>query len=243
MEELTSLVVVLARGGSKGLPLKALALVAGKPLVRRTIEHAQAARLPRAVVLTSDNLKILDVGRRHGVEVCERPAEMATDQASVDAPARHAVRWWEMRHGAWVDQVVLLYGNVPFRPPDLIDRALAKLTETGADSVESVCSVGKMHPFWMKRLGGTGGDVLLDYDGNNVFRRQDLPPVYMLDGGIIAVTRKSLFDFDPAGAEPHRFLGTDRRAILTQPGEVVDVDDALDLALAQAIAAQRKEAA
>ena len=53
------------------------------------------------------------------------------------------------------------------------------------------------------------------------------------DGGVIAVRRASLFTTDPEN--PHAFLGDDRRGIETNPGEVVDVDDENDFALAEAI--------
>ena len=99
--------------------------------------------------------------------------------------------------------------------------------------------MGKMHPLWMKKLGGAFGDKLEMYEDNFIYRRQDLPPVYMLDAGVLAVTRQSLFNFDPTGKEPHRFLGEDRRAIVTRPGDVIDVDDPLDLALAEAVLRQR----
>jgi CMP-N-acetylneuraminic acid synthetase len=241
--QLTALAVVVARGGSKGIPLKALALVDGKPLVARSIEHARAARLLRAIVLSSDNQLILDIGRRYGIDTCERPAELASDTAAVDAAVRHAVILWEAKHDARAHQVVILYGNVPFRPLDLIDRALCKLTDSGADSVESVCPVGKMHPYWMHRLVGPDSDVLELYEPNNIYRRQDLPPVYMQDAGVIAVTRKSLFDVDPSRSLPDSFLGRDRRAVLNPRGAVIDVDDYFDLAVAQTLAASHVNAA
>lgn len=233
------LVVILARAGSKGLPNKALAAVLEKPLVAWSIEHAHRAQNAKGIVLSSDGEDILDVGRQYGIEVCKRPAELATDHAPIDAAARHAVASWESQRTCLVDCVAILYGNVAFRPLDLIDRSFAKVIETGADSVQSVYQVGTMHPYWLKRLGGAAGDVLQMYEPNNIYRRQDLPPVYKLDGGIICVTRKSLFNFDPSGGEPHRFLGTDRRAIITQPGDVIEVDDAQDLAIAQALAARK----
>jgi len=77
------------------------------------------------------------------------------------------------------------------------------------------------------------GDALLMYEPNSIYRRQDLPPVYMLDGGIIAVTRKSLFE--PSDDGPHGFLGADRRAVVNAPGAVVDIDSAVDLRVAEAV--------
>jgi CMP-N-acetylneuraminic acid synthetase len=104
--------------------------------------------------------------------------------------------------------------------------------------VQSVCPVGKMHPYWMKTLAGPSDDQLQAYQPNTVYRRQDLPPVYMLDGGVIALRREALFILDPA--QPHAFLGTDRRAVITRPHDVVDIDEPHDLALAEAILQQRK---
>ena len=70
------------------------------------------------------------------------------------------------------------------------------------------------------------------YQPNNIYRRQDLPPVYMLDGGVIAVTRQSLANVDPDN--PHAFLGSDHRAVVTPEGAVVDIDAATDLHVAEA---------
>ena len=46
------------------------------------------------------------------------------------------------------------------------------------------------------------------------------------------MTRESLFKIDPAN--PHAFLGTDRRVVVTEPGEIVDIDEAKDLIVAEA---------
>ena len=230
---MTTLAVIIARSGSRGLPNKSMQTVAGQPLIVWTLEHALGCRRVDEVVLTSDCPKALETGRRFGVHVYRRPAHRATDTATIDDGVRHGVECWEMNHQSKCDLVTILYANIPVRPADLSDRALAKLVETGADSVQSVYSVGKIHPFWMKRTGGPDGDKLEMYVENQVYRRQDLPPVYMLDAGAIAVTRSSLFAVDPD--EPHAFLGRDRRAIITEPGEVVDIDDELDLALAQVL--------
>ncbi len=232
---MVNVVAIIARAGSKGLKGKALIPLAGKPMIAWTIEHALGAKLATAIALTSDGETILDVGRHYGIEVFTRPTEVSSDTATIDSAVRDMILKWEAKHSRPADNVVILYGNIPLRPADLTDRALAKLTQTGCDSVQSVYAVGKVHPFWMKKLGGPGGDELQMYQDNHVFRRQDLPPVYMLDGGIIALTRKNLFNHDTAGREAHRFLGADRRAVITQYGEVVDIDDELDLAFAQAV--------
>lgn len=241
MSHRNTLAVVLARAGSKGLPSKNALPCAGRPLLAWTLEHALASQRVGRVALSTDGPAIADIGRSMGVDLIERPDELADDTATVDAAARHAVERVEAQHGCVFDAVAILYGNVPVRPADLTDRALAKLAATGCDSVQSLSPVGKHHPWWMKRLGGEAGDAIKPYHPNRIYRRQDLPPVYALDGGVIAVTRDSLYTVTPG--EPHAFLGTDRRAVVCEhEGEVIDVDSAIDLKLAEAVLSEREAA-
>ena len=221
---MSTLAVIIARSGSKGLPHKNSLPIAGKPMLAWTLEHALETRGLDDVIVSTEGQELLEIARQYPVKIIERPAELATDTTPVDAVVRHVVESTDAK------QVAILYGNIPVRPSHLTRQALDKLMETGCDSVQSVHPVQKNHPYWMKKVEG---DRLLMYEPNAVYRRQDLPPVYMLDGGVIAVTRASLFTVVPG--EPHAFLGTDRRAIVTQPDEVVDVDTLMDAQVAQAI--------
>lgn len=233
-EKTQTLAVILARAGSKGLPEKNARTLKGKPLLAWTIEHAKNSKSLSKIVLSTDGAALAEIARHHGIDVIHRPAALATDDARVQDAARHAVEQVEQNDHTTFGHIVILYGNVPLRPADLTDRAVAKLIQTRADSVQSVCPVGKMHPYWMKILTGENEDVMAPYQPNEIYRRQDLPPVFMLDGGIIAVTRDALMNSEHDD-QPHGFLGKDRRAVTTEPGQVVDVDSALDLALADAL--------
>lgn len=236
---MSTLAIILARSGSKGLPAKNALPCAGRPVLAWTIKHALKSDSLDRVVVSTDGHELKSIATACGVEVADRPDSLAGDTATIDAAARHAVQCIDPEK--LFDTIVILYGNVPVRPFDLTDRAVAKLRETGCDSVQSVCPVGKHHPYWMKKLApsaeGDLNDVLLPHIPNQVYRRQDLPPLYELDGGIIAVTRESLFVVRKD--EPHAFLGEDRRAIVTQPGDVVDIDEELDLIVADAILSKR----
>lgn len=230
-----TLCVILGRAGSKGLPGKNALPVAGRPMVCWSIDQALAAQrrgVVDRVVVSTDGMDIATAARAMGVAVIERPHELAGDAATVDAAVRHALRQVETAEATPYDAVVILYANVPVRPADLIERAVAKLRDSGADSTQSVCPVGKHHPYWMRTLSGEAQDVLGQYQPNSVYRRQDLPAAYQLDGGIIAVRRASLLRVEEG--RPHAFLGEDQRAVVTQPGQVVDVDAADDLRVAEA---------
>jgi N,N'-diacetyllegionaminate synthase len=223
--------VILARAGSKGLPGKCVRPVRGRPLIEYTIDHALAARRLSAVVLSSDSAPAQDIARRRGVEIVERPAELATDTASVDAAARHAVEAWERRHERRVDAVALLYGNVPHRAPGALDHGIEHLARSGGSSVRSVAPIGKHHPDWLHRLDG---DRMTQFRPNSISRRQDLEPLYYHDGALLVVTRQALFDALHTPGDGQAFLGPDRRAIILRPEDAVDVDEPFDLALAEA---------
>lgn len=224
--------VILARAGSKGLPNKNSLTIGGKPMLAWTIEHALSSKQIKRVLVTTDGEALAQIAGKYDVEVVRRPAELASDTATVDAAARHAVNQVVDMH----EHICLLYGNVPVRPDDLSDRAIDMLSESEADSVQSVCPVGKNHPYWMKTVDPETGKLGMLHD-NQVYRRQELPPVYMLDGGVIALKRASLFNL--VENQPHAFLGADRRAVVTEPGDVVDIDTAEDLKAAEATLEER----
>ncbi len=235
-----ALAIILARAGSKGLPGKNRADVGGRPCALWTIDAALEAEGVTRIGFSTDDQELLDLAQRAGVEAWPRPAPLATDTATVDDAARHALRQSEEAiplAGPLPDDhpIVILYANVPVRPAGLIDRALGLLVNSGCDSVQSFATVGKFHPWWMARVGEDAR--LTPWEGDQLFggiyRRQELPPAHIPDGGVIALTRRALtLQITGVAPGPHAFLGRDRRAVVTEPGEVIDIDTRADLRLA-----------
>ncbi len=236
----------MARAGSKGLPGKCMRELLGRPVIAYTFEHARASKLLTDVVFSTDSEPAKAIAREAGIEVVDRPAELASDTATVDAAARHAVEEWERRHAERtplgpplvrgearrVDAVALLYGNIPIRAEGLIDRAIEHLVRTGADSVRSVAPVSKQHPDWVHRLDG---DHMVQFRANSIYRRQDLESLYYHDGAIAVVTRAALFGALETPDDHQSFLGRDRRAIVCRAEDAVDIDGPVDLLLAEAV--------
>tara|TARA_R110000782_G_scaffold19140_3_gene52205 strand:- start:7084 stop:8322 length:1239 start_codon:yes stop_codon:yes gene_type:complete len=235
----TATAIILARAGSKGLPGKNVAPVAGIPCVIWTIEHALASETVSRVVVSSDDHAVLAIAQIWGVETVERPPELAHDTARIDDAARDAFAAIGEPEGP----VVILYANVPVRPDDLTDRAVRRLLETRCDSVQSYAGVGKYHPWWTARVDDTTGQVRPwegDVLNHNVFRRQDLPPALVPDGGVIACTPQALMLRLNAPEGPHAFFGLDRRGVITAEGEVVDIDSPADRMVAEAALAEKR---
>jgi len=221
--------VILARGGSKGVPGKNLRLLLGRPLLSYTIEAARTAeRLSRLVVSTDDD-RIAASAEGEGVEAIRRPPEMATDTAPIEWALRHAVRLVEAREGR-LDAVVALYANVPVRKPGIIDLVVDKLLATGADSVQTYAPCPKP-PQWACLLNDDRVRLLEDkYEG--VYRRQELEPAFYPDGAVLAVSRASLMDSE-SSTRGHAFLGRDRRAVIQAAQDTVDIDEPFDLLWAE----------
>lgn len=246
-----AIAVILARAGSKGVPGKNTREVAGKPCIAWTILHAQAAKSVGLVAVSSDDERALAIAESMGAVALWRSAALATDTARVDDAAREAVAQLEQRAkerrsegankgegGPGAAPIVILYGNVPVRPVGLIDRAVELLVKSGCDSVQSYQPVGKHHPWWTARVGEDGavraweGEVL----NHGVFRRQDLPPAFVPDGALIALTRRALFcEIPGVAAGPHAFFGRDRRGVINPEGSVVDIDSEIDVVVAGAV--------
>ncbi|MBM4107398.1 MAG: acylneuraminate cytidylyltransferase family protein [Phycisphaerae bacterium] len=232
-----AIAIILARAGSKGLPGKNARPVAGKPCVQWTIEAARASRRVGRIVLSTDDAGLAALAAGLGVECVDRPPSLAGDAARVDDAARHALSI--VAPGAPPGRpIVILYANVPVRPAGLIDRAVDLLVTSACDSVQSYARVGKHHPWWTARVDAEGrvraweGDVL----NHGVFRRQDLPPAFVPDGGVIALTARALcLEVPGAGDGPHAFFGVDRRGIETGEDEVIDIDGPVDLLVADAV--------
>jgi CMP-N,N'-diacetyllegionaminic acid synthase len=218
--------VIPARGGSKGLPGKNLRVLGKLSLIGHAIASArESARLTRFIVST-DSPALAEEARRCGAEVpFQRPAELASDEAGMIPVLQHAVRWLEAT-GARPDLVVTLQPTSPFRIGDDVDRTVAKVIDTGADSAQTVTEAG-YHPFFMKTLDGDR-TVALFADGHKYVRRQDAPTVYQPSGAVYVTRRDVLMT-------QGRVLGADNRAIVQGFEAAVNIDTEWDFLLAERI--------
>src|SRR5687767_2197112 len=133
---MTTLAVILARAGSVGLKNKHLLPLLGRPVIAYTFDHARSAGSLARVVVSSDCPQILALARRAGFDAIERPASLATSDASVQDVMLHALHDIESRDRQFrADALVVLYGNVPVRGDGVIDRAVGALRDWNCDSV------------------------------------------------------------------------------------------------------------
>jgi CMP-N,N'-diacetyllegionaminic acid synthase len=229
--------VILARAGSVGLAGKHLRPLCGKSVIEYTFEHARNARNLCKTVVSTDCPHIAKLAKSRGFQVIDRPPELATSNASVQDAMLHAMSAVEANNRFHADGLVVLYGNVPLRGEGIIDQAIGLLEKSGCDSVRSFCPVGKWHPAWMSRLNG---DCVEALEPGSIHRRQDLAPLFLHDGAVVAVSRKSMLRGREFPNDPHAFFGIDRRGVKTEFGQTVEIDHARDLFLAEALLREKE---
>lgn len=217
---MTVFALIPARGGSKGIPRKNIRKIAGKPLIAWTIEAALASPGIDAAVVSTEDAEIAEVGRAWGAEVpFLRPAELAADETPGIDPVLHAITMLPQ-----YDAVVLLQPTSPLRATGDIDGVLTLAAKAGAPAVVSVCEP-QHHPNWMYRIDAQGRlDPLLPRP--KVSRRQDLPPVYALNGAIYYARTDWL-------QRTRSFVAADTLGYPMPSERSVDIDGPLDWHLAE----------
>jgi N-acylneuraminate cytidylyltransferase/CMP-N,N'-diacetyllegionaminic acid synthase len=229
------LVVIPARGGSKSIPRKNLADVAGRPLLSYVIEAARAARRVEHVVVSTEDEEIARVAREWGAEVpFMRPQELARDEVSLGPVVVHALKAMD-ELGFRADAVLSAQPTSPFLEGSDFDAMVEKLETTGADSVVSVQAVDHEHPFWVKRLEGDRVRPFNEYTNESILQRQDLPPAFIFDGALFLRTRHVV----EAWTGRDFGLGQDVRAIVLGGLKSLHIDDPLHLELVRVVAAER----
>ncbi len=172
------LALIPARGGSKGIPRKNLAQLAGRPLLAHTVEQARATPAIDRVVVTTDDEEIARRTAEWGAEAVRRPGSLASDTASSESALSHALDHLRGR-GYEPDLVVFLQATSPLRRGDEISRAIATLDKEGADSLFSASPV---HGFVWRRQGDRL--AALTYDPGDRPRRQDIGEDLLENGSI-----------------------------------------------------------
>lgn len=184
------LVVIPARGGSKGIPRKNIKPFAGKPLIYYTIDCARAICADEDICVSTDDTEIISVVEKYGLNVpFVRPAELATDTAGTYEVLLHALDFYE-HQGVRYDMVVLLQNTSPFRTPRHVKEAIA-LYNKDLDMVVSVKECAA-NPYYCVFEENQEGFLHICKGDGNIHRRQDAPKVYEYNGAIYVMDAEAL---------------------------------------------------
>lgn len=229
------LALVPARRGSKGLPLKNIRPLGGKPLLVWPIEAARQSRYVDRVVISTEDEEFATVAKAAGADVpFMRPAELATDTSSSIEFIAHALEVLG-RMGECYEYLVLLEPTSPLTEAEDIDSALELLAsqQECADSIVGVTASVTDHPAFAIRIKADGKiGPYLSENFKQLPRRQDVEPVFALDGSLYISTTAALL-------RERSFCHQRTLPYVTPRWKSLEIDDLVDFICIEAVLANR----
>ena len=220
------LVVIPARGGSKGIPRKNVRLLDGQPLISYSINVAKSSEYVDDVVVTTDDSEIALLSEKFGASVIRRSEELSTDETPLDPVVYDAMVQKEKLAFDEYDLVITLQPTSPLIKTSTLDSVIEKFEDFAIDSVITVVDDRRLS--W-------------GYDENNERffpnyierkNRQDLPKDFKETGAILATRRKFVNEFSR--------LGTNIDIVEVSQEESVDVTNYEDWWIAEKYLQRKK---
>ncbi len=190
------LVVVPARGGSKGVANKNIHPLRGRPLITHTADLIRALPWIDRAVVSTDSDVIAAVAEQGGLAApFRRPDDLSGDRIGDWDVLQHALLEMERQDGRHYDVVVMLQPTCPLRRPEHVEATVAKLTGDGWDAVWTVTPVDlKYHPLKQMVMAEDGRMELFDAHGRQVIARQQLKRTYYRNGASYALSRACILE-------------------------------------------------
>jgi len=220
------LAIITARGGSKSIPKKNIKKLAGKPLIKYTLEAAKKSKLLNRYIVSTDDKEIADYCKRRGAEVpFMRPKYLATDTAKSLDVLVHAVKYLEKKEGYRPDYIITLQPTSPLRTSQDIDNSIKLILKNKeADSLVSVIPIQNTHhPYKVMTFNGK---YLNQYKKGRVIRRQDLPEFYARNSAIY-ITKYDILMKDK------KIIGNKCLPYFMPKERSIDIDDKFDWGIAK----------
>ena len=185
-----TLVIIPARGGSKGIPDKNVKELGGKPLIQYSVAVARAHFPDDNICVSTDSERIKAVAEELDLSVpFLRPAHLATDTASTYEVLLHALNYYETRSRHF-EKILLLQPTSPFREERHLEEAITCYNHNEVDMIVSV-GVAHHNPYFSLFEENADG-YLTKSKASDSQRRQDIPPVYYYNGSIYVINVATL---------------------------------------------------
>ena len=228
---MTTVAFIFARGGSKGLPGKNIRLLAGKPLIAWSIEHAHSVKRIERVIVSTDSEEIAAVARDFGAEVpFMRPAELARDDSPEWLAWRHAIEWVRARVGDF-DRFISLPATAPMRLVEDVRTCLEALDEQ-TDVILTMTPAQRSPWFNMVKADDSGFLSILVEGEQKIIRRQDAPQAYDLTTLAYVLRPNFIMNHD------NIWQGRVRGVLIPQE-RAIDIDTEYDLKIAEFLMTNR----
>lgn len=226
----STLAIIPARGGSKGVKRKNVLSLAGKPLLAWTIEAANSAELVDRTVVSTDDYEISQIAYSYGAEVVNRPKTLSGDDSKSEDALLHVLSDPRYSREFSPDLVVFLQCTSPLTLSTDIDGTIATLIREDADT--SFAAI-PFH-FFIWRRDESNAAFGVNHDSTIRQLRQMRPPEYLEAGAVYVMKRNGFLHHE------HRFFG---KTVIYEmsPEHHCEIDTPIDFAIAAALIRRRNE--
>lgn len=227
------LVIIPARGGSKGIPRKNIKELNGKPLIAYTIEEAKKSQYIDRIVISTEDEEIAAVSKKFGAEIPYlRPKELAQDNSPTVDCVIHMLNWLQQNEEYVPDYICLLQCTSPLRTFKDIDGTIEKMINTGMDGAVSICEA-EINPYWTNIFDGNKLKNFID-EGKKIIRRQDLPKIYNINGSIYVIKIEPLL-------RKKTFEVENITGYIMNNENSIDIDNEIDFKFAELLIKEREK--
>lgn len=175
-----TLVIIPARGGSKGIKNKNIYNIDGFPLIYHTIKHAKYSEKVDRIVVSTDSQEIEDISKSWGAEIIVRPSKISRDDDPTELALKHALDHLLTSEYYKPDLVVMLQVTSPLRSMSDIDKAISFLQKENADS----CFSAYREHFVGRWIKGKDSAIPLNYYPTDRPMRQNYTDRFIENGSI-----------------------------------------------------------
>lgn len=224
------LVVIPARGGSKGIPHKNIKTLGGKPLIYYSIDVARQFTTDDNICVTTDDEHIIKVVENYGLKVpFTRPDYLATDTCGSNEVIQHAFLHYEGQDRHY-DAILLLQPTSPFRCIEDVLGAVS-LYNNELDMVVSVKETAA-NPYYNCYEEDAQGYLVVSKGDGKLERRQDAPPAYEWNGAVYVINPQRLMEVGLSGL-------TKVRKYVMDDLHSIDLDTMFDWKVAELILSEK----
>lgn len=220
------LIVIPARGGSKGIPGKNIYPICGKPLLEYTLDVINRAQLiDTDVAVSTDSEKIMEVARKYdNVILINRPDELSGDKASTESALIHALDYMEYSYNKTYDAIITLQATSPLRKEDTLRRFIEKF-EYEYPKYDALLSLNEdRSDFWTEVNEGAFERLYK----NAPRRRQERKPLFVENSAYYMTGVKAL-------RETGSILGNKVNGFVISEYEAIDINEMIDIYITEGI--------
>lgn len=203
------IVIIPARGGSKGIPRKNLRLLGGNPLLYYSISNALNLKYGVDIYVSSEDDEILNMSKKFGAKVHKRNNDIAKDETTLD-PVIHDCYLYALKsEKKTYDLIITMQPTSPLLKVRSLEKAIKKMLDN--DRIDTIIAArDNTHLSWRKE----GEEFFPNYKER--VNRQYLVPEFTETGAFL-ITRDNII------TKESRIGKNVDLAILTG-GEEIDID-------------------